>query len=350
MTQPPELHPDESARLAALRALNVVETPLEERFERLTRMARTLLGVDIAAISLIEAQRQCFKSIQGLDVSETSRDVSFCGHAILGDDAMIVPDARLDERFANNPLVTGPPNIVAYVAVPLWTSDGYKVGTICAIHSEPRKFGAAEVQHLSDIAAIAQVELQVASANAVQASLIEEVNVERRRALIDPLTRVWNREGIMQLADESVSAGGPDGVALVMVDLDRFKQINDTLGHAAGDKVLRVAARRMLCALRETDVVGRVGGDEFLCMLSPCADAGQADEVAERVRAQLSAEPITTDAGQVDVTASFGVTLVRPGERVSLKDALESADQAMYACKRDGRDGVSFDGPQRDAA
>lgn len=352
MTTPPDLTPDEPARLQALRNLNLVDTPLEERFERITRLARGLLDVDIVAVSLVEADRQFFKSIQGLDVCGTSRDVSFCGHTILGDDLHIVPDARLDDRFNDNPLVTGPPNIVTYAAMPLRSQDGFNIGSLCAIHSSPREFDADELQHLRDLAAMAELELQAAAANAVQAALVEEVSTEQRRALIDPLTRMWNREGIQKIGEETIAGlrTAPEGAAVVMVDLDRFKPINDTHGHAAGDEVLRSAARRMLAAVRECDAVGRIGGDEFLCILSRCDTPESATRVAERIRLRLTEHPIKTDAGDIDLSASLGVCFVIPGEESTLDRVIERADAALYACKRDGRNGVCLAGPDRQAA
>jgi diguanylate cyclase (GGDEF)-like protein len=352
MTTPPDLTPDEPARLQALRELNLVDTPLEERFERITRLARGLLDVDIVAVSLVESDRQFFKSIQGLDVCGTSRDVSFCGHTILGDDLHIVPDARLDDRFNDNPLVTGPPNIVTYAAMPLRSQDGFNIGSLCAIHSSPRDFDADELQHLRDLAAMAELELQVAAANAVQAALVEEVSTEQRRAMIDSLTRMWNRDGIYKLAEEAMANLGTaeDGMAMVMIDLDQFKPINDTFGHAAGDEVLRSAARRMLAAVRDCDGVGRVGGDEFLCVLTRCDSASSAAMVAERIRARLSAHPIKTDAGDIDLTASLGVGFAAPGSVATLDELIETADAALYKSKRGGRNAVSLDGTDRKAA
>ena len=109
-----ELPKNEKERLAALKQLNILDTPLEERFERITRIVARSLNVPIAAISLIDESRQWFKSIQGLSDSETSRDVAFCAHAILDDELLLIPDATQDERFANNPLVTEKPFIRFY--------------------------------------------------------------------------------------------------------------------------------------------------------------------------------------------------------------------------------------------
>ena len=105
---------DEAKRLATLQALHILDTPPEERFDRLSRLAQRLFNVPIVLISLVDANRQWFKSRQGLSVSETPRDISFCSHAILHEDALVIPDTTLDPRFLDNPLVTGEPSIRFY--------------------------------------------------------------------------------------------------------------------------------------------------------------------------------------------------------------------------------------------
>ena len=115
----PEFPPNEVARLQTLRSLDILDSPQEERFDRLTRMARRLFDVPIALVSLVDDNRQWFKSCAGLSVSETGRDISFCGHAILGEGIFIIPDAASDERFHINPLVVNEPTIRFYVGCPL---------------------------------------------------------------------------------------------------------------------------------------------------------------------------------------------------------------------------------------
>src|SRR5450830_1857656 len=143
--QAPALPPDETLRLAALRGTGLLDTPREERFDRLTRMARQLLGVKISVVSLVDSDRQWFKSCDGLDAEATSRDVSFCGHTILQPDIFEVPDALLDPRFADNPLVLGPPNIRFYAGAPLRSPEGLRLGSLCVIHDEPRQRDPADL-------------------------------------------------------------------------------------------------------------------------------------------------------------------------------------------------------------
>jgi GAF domain-containing protein len=156
---PAPLPSDEEARLRALRDLRILDTEPEERFDRLTRLAQDMFGVPIALITLVDEDRQWFKSNRGLAVDETTRDVAFCAHAILGEDLMIIPDALADARFADNPLVTSEPDIRFYAGAPLSSSDGHTVGTLCVIDTKPREWTDAEARALRDLADIVEEEL-----------------------------------------------------------------------------------------------------------------------------------------------------------------------------------------------
>lgn len=139
--------------MQALRQLEVLDTPQEPRFDHITGIAQHLFEMPIVLINLIDSDRQWLKSRQGLDTCETPRSISFCGHAILSDDILNVPDATLDVRFADNPLVTGPPDIRAYVGAPLRLVSGLRMGTLCLIDRKPRMLDAtalADLRHLAD--------------------------------------------------------------------------------------------------------------------------------------------------------------------------------------------------------
>ena len=157
----PKIPADEQERLAALQELRILDTPAEERFDRITRVARDLFQVPIALVSLVDAERQWFKSRTGLDASETPRSVSFCGHAILGSEPFVVENALEDPRFADNPLVAGPPDIRFYAGVPLQSKSGKKIGTLCLIDREPRRFSGEDALRLRDLAAWAERELNL---------------------------------------------------------------------------------------------------------------------------------------------------------------------------------------------
>ena len=175
----PDTPQDEDARLKTLRSLNILDTSAEERFDRLTRIAKRMFDVPIALVSLVDEDRQWFKSCIGLSVRETPRDISFCGHAILGNEVFLIPDTLKDERFIDNPLVADEPNIRFYAGCPLRFPDGSMLGTLCIIDQKPRNLDEEDLEALKDLASTAERELA-----AVQMATTDELtNIPNRRGL-----------------------------------------------------------------------------------------------------------------------------------------------------------------------
>jgi PAS domain S-box-containing protein len=154
----PSTPENEQTRLNSLKSLRILDTPRSERLDCITRMASRLFQTPIAIVSLIDENRQWFKSCIGLDTQETHRDISFCGHAILQNSVFVIPDTLKDNRFFNNPLVLCDPFIRFYAGCPLTMSDGSKIGTLCIIDHKPRTFEAADITLLEDLASIVQME------------------------------------------------------------------------------------------------------------------------------------------------------------------------------------------------
>lgn len=258
-------HPKEIQRLAALRALQVLDTPIEARFERITRLACKAFDVPIAAISCIDLHRQWFKSIQGLEVVQTERCVSFCQHTILQDDVLVVPDARLDERFANNPLVTGEPHIAFYAGTQIRSRGQMPVATLCLIDTEVHDdFTQADRDALRAFGQLVERELHTPCTNPIEEALIHQVGESWRSMLTDPLTRVWNHEGITLLITESLRVCPPEhplGAAIIALDnLDQFRAQH---GPVRADALVREYARQAQLLLNEGDAIGRLRGGEF---------------------------------------------------------------------------------------
>lgn len=136
---PAPLPPNDAERVQALRDLLLLDTPPEERFDRIVAFAAQEFDVPIALVSLVDRNRQWFKARVGLEVCETSRDVSFCGHAIVEHETLLIPDARADPRFADNPLVLGAPHIRFYAGAQLRLPGGATIGTLCLIDTRPRE-------------------------------------------------------------------------------------------------------------------------------------------------------------------------------------------------------------------
>jgi GAF domain-containing protein len=151
---------NEEERLSFLRSVRILDTPMEECFERITRLLCRVLEAPIAAVSLVDVDRQWFKSIRGLEVCQCPRAHSFCSHTILQDNPLIVSDASTDPRFAENRFVAGQPHLKYYAGVPLLVADNVRIGAVCIFDTETRELSENDLQFLLDLAATATSEIK----------------------------------------------------------------------------------------------------------------------------------------------------------------------------------------------
>lgn len=179
---------NESDRLASLKKLQILDTPPEERFDRIAKVAKSFFDVPIALVTLVDANRQWFKSCIGLPIKETDRAISFCGHAIMQKEPFIIEDALKDDRFRDNPLVTGDPHIRFYAGMPISTPDGNNVGTLCVIDTKPRKFTQEQIDNLVSLASWAELEINSKNLNDIISSLQDSLRKEKVMAKISELT------------------------------------------------------------------------------------------------------------------------------------------------------------------
>ena len=316
MTLPPT-PPEEPRRIAALHALNILDTEPEERFDRITRLAQRLFGTQMATVSLIDSDRQWFKSAQGLDEPENSRDVSFCAHAILAPETTVVPDATQDERFADNPLVLDDPSIRFYAGHPVSAPGGEPLGTLCVIDDKPWEEADFDAEALRELAAM--VEAEIASLSL---------------AIGDELTGLANRRGFEMLGERLLAAARSLELplAILYADLDNLKPINDRLGHEAGDKAIAEAGRLLEDTLRGSDLIARLGGDEF-CAVLVDADPEAAPAALARLEEALARRNAETDEG-FDLSLSLGYETAPPDDERSLWELAAAADEAMMETKR----------------
>ena len=312
MKEPP-VPLDETVRLLSLHSLRILDSAPEERFDRVTRMARRVFDVDICLVSLVDADRQWFKSKQGLDACQTSREISFCGHAILEEKVFVVEDTHTDERFSDNPLVTGDPSIRFYAGCPVHAPDGHRIGTLCLIDKKPRNFSPTEEKTLKDFAALVDDELASAA----------KMNV-------DELTKIANRRGFLQVARHllPLCVRNKMDVELLFFDLDGFKALNDKFGHKAGDEALQTFAELLLKGFRDSDVVARLGGDEFAVMIA--GKSVLADPALARMPTLAKDEK--SDFNQ-DLDWSVGQVRYDPDIHKNIEDLLSAADERMYEQK-----------------
>lgn len=450
------LPPDEPARLAELRKYDILDTEPDAAFEGMVQLARYICQTSIAAISLVDENRQWFKAIVGLGAKETTRDVAFCAHAILQDEPLVVPDALQDERFHDNPLVSGSPDIRFYAGVPLTTSSGYRLGTLCVIDHVPRQLLQEQMDAIKTLAdsVMAHLDLRLSHKKIrgyvddlqLAASIFESAS--EAMVVTDPDNRIitanpafsamtgyalnevvgrnpsllsagkqgkefyqkmwddlkvmghwsgelWNRRKNGELYAEWLSINiifNDDGtkrmhlaifsdvtkkkhadeiiwkqanydsltqlpnrrlfrdrleqeikmvrrtgrsLTLIFIDLDHFKEINDTLGHDIGDLLLVDSAKRISDSVREADTVARMGGDEFVIFLPQLDAPRDIDRVANTIIKKL-AQPFDLNGHTVKISASVGIA-VYPQHAANAEELLSNADKAMYRAKAQGR-------------
>ncbi len=440
----------EAIRLAILKEYGLDSTNASTSLERLIKLTASVFDVPIVLVSLVEENRQLFAARIGIEVCETDRSASFCAHALNGPDILLVPDAKKDARFKDNPLVLGKPYIRFYAGCPLIVPSGHVLGTLCIIDTGPRtSFSEREASNLRILADLVLDKLELrrlelarqasqlrfeklaslspdaivctddkaritfwniaaerilgyrsddvlgknieifAPPDAVQqllwvadndasladgrsvnvtlrgadgASIDAEVSAsmwregehasfcaiirdgtERRRnesrllrlAHLDPLTELPNR-ALFRTRVESALRSDPDlPSSAVMVDLDGFKDVNDSLGHAGGDAVLIVAAQRITACIRSVDVVARMGGDEFALFLPGVGLAHRAGEIGNLIIESLS-QPIYVEGEPVTIGASVGIAMF-PSHGADVQELLSSADLALYEAKAQGK-------------
>jgi diguanylate cyclase (GGDEF)-like protein len=363
------LLPNEAERLAALNRYEVLDSPAEAAFDELVALIASVCEAPMALVSLVGADRQWFKAKIGMSADGTPREHSFCAHAIAQPGRLtVVPDATIDPRFADSPLVTGESKIRFYAGAPLITSDGFALGALCIMDTKPRFItsqqedalrigGRAVIMLLEQRRTIAELRLATEAQRRVEDELRAEIaqrrEIERQLHFTsshDGLTRLPNRaEFSAQLHSALGRLHSPENrrFAVCFIDLDRFKQVNDTLGHSVGDLLLVEVGQRLNEVMRMGDAVARLGGDEFTMLIDGVTNPAAAVAVARRIATVLASK---VRLGETDfgVTASIGVCLV-DDSYVSVEEILRDADIAMYASKDRGRNRCTiFTPPLRD--
>ncbi len=439
----------EAERIQELDSFDLMDSPAEHEYDQIVKLAANIFDVPTVVISLVHTDRQFFKSRVGLDVCGTSREVSFCTHAIMGTQVLVVLDSLQDERFHLNELVLNSPHIRFYAGAPLITSSGHALGTLCLIDQRPRsEFSARNRQILSELATVVLERMELrrsaseshrsrmrfmnitstspdaiicadsknkiiswntsaekifgykaeealgqaldliiprrmrpdhaagfnrvasggapriigASANlmalhrdgyevpielplsrwtdageqqfgAIIRDITTRVEAERllkHAAEHDQLTGLANRSALMLRLREVYGAKAT--ATILLIDLDGFKDVNDTLGHATGDIVLQVVSQRIRDHVPAQHLVARLGGDEFVVLMLGTADPASAVAFGFELIALIE-EPIEFEDEAIYIGASIGVSVADCAE----DQMLENADLALYQAKADGR-------------
>ena len=343
---------NEISRLKALQEYKVMDTLPEQAYDNFTKLASMICNTPIALITLLDEERQWFKSRIGLERNEIPREDAICNHTIImTDNILVVSDAAHDPRFVNNPLVALEPNIRFYAGVSLVTSSGEALGTICVMDDKPRGITQEQLDALQVLSreVMGQFELRRSISTLEQSMLkqenyidqlqeyqreLEKVRAElENQSLTDPLTGVHNRRSFDNRFEEEFLRAQRYKVAcsLILVDVDHFKQYNDTFGHTAGDEALKAVATLLKADVRIHDLVARYGGEEFAIIL-PNTDIKGAMVMGERFRRSIQ----RASWKHKQLTISVGVASLHEGTQKSM-DLLKESDMNLYKAKQSGR-------------
>lgn len=322
---------NEKQRLLAVRRYEILDTPTDRVFDRITSIAARLVAVPISIISIVDSDRIWFKSHHGTDLDQVDRATGLCSSAIVQDGSLVINDALRDRRTFANPLVVGEFGLRFYAGAPLTTPQGFKLGTLAVIDKAPRAISDDHLAILQELADIVVDELEFRlSARSTIGRLEAEVRT-------DPLTGLPNRRHFDDWMTSPIGRGrrADAPLWLAIIDIDCFKQINDSFGHLAGDTVLKETAQFIQACLPSTSFVVRWGGDEFMVVI-----AGTASK-ARRVLATVQAGLAERSSGIIPATVSvsIGATEFRADtDHV----AIQRADGALYEAKKTGRGRVVF--------
>ncbi len=335
--QRPDIPADEASRLEELHELKLLDTASELRFDRYTRLIADLFDFPIVLVTLIDQDRQWFKSNCGLDIRETSRDVSFCAHAINAHGVMVVPDAREDPRFASNPLVTGEPHIRFYAGAVVHSPRGQPLGTLCVIDREPRQFDDTQCSRLKQFAELIESEI------AHQYDLETLRSSMRLSAYCDPLTGLANRRLLHDRLGQLIKLAREQQcpVAVLLFNISGLRLINQSFGSDTGDALLCQVGERLQSCCPPGGTAARLQADEFvLCFSPPNGSMPEIDQVAEQARQALD-KPFLSGEREHYIQVHIGGS-VFPEHGSSAAALIERAAAAIRFSDSGGAAGIRY--------
>ena len=314
MTSPLDL----TQRKNIYRSFQLVDASPDERFDRLSALAKSIFNVAVAAVTFVDEEISTFKSVHGTDLKMLPNNESLCAHAIAsGEDSFVIKDLLANTQFKSMFLAQEPNNIRFYAGVPFQDIYGNKLGTLCILDSTPREFSYQELTDLKNLSYI-----------------VGEMLKATQTAMNDPLTGLLNRRGFTNLSERELelSSRTKCPMTIVVIDLNAFKPINDTYGHKVGDDLLQYFAIELTKATRKSDLICRMGGDEFVILLPNTNDKNI--KFLSRLNKRLG-EGVTIDGHDFYLEFSAGTVFISDFEKtLELSDLLVSADKAMYLEKK----------------
>ncbi|WP_337269814.1 GGDEF domain-containing protein [Oryzifoliimicrobium ureilyticus] len=332
---------NEAERIIAVRSLGTLGSGPTEELAAIADLARELLKIPRAAVHIVDEDWLRIAVQAGIQVDECSRDKSICTRVVETGKILVIEDLKSDVQLCSLPYVAGTPGFRFYAGVPLELEPGLIVATFCVLDVVPRSFSDDERRLLQKFGKVANGLLRLQRSNSLMS--LNERNL-REAVQTDPLTLTYNRFALDGMVPERLYEALEQKklFGALLIDLDRFKSINDTHGHAIGDAILQEAAHRFRCLTEESDIIVRIGGDEFAIFMPDIEDdadlAKRAGSLVDAFRApiKLSSEKA------LPLTLSIGGALASQGEEPIL-DLLARADKALYEAKAGGRNRFVLD-------
>jgi diguanylate cyclase (GGDEF)-like protein len=330
--------PDEAERLAELRRYALQETPGDGDFDFLAELAARLCGTPYAFVTLVDEHRVWSKAAFGMEARSHARDDDYCSWTILEAGGMRIPDLQADARTAGMALTADPRGYRMYCGANLVSSNGHHIGSLCVLGTAPRQVDDATAAILDKLARQVMILIELRARTRALETAYDRLH---ELATVDELTGLLNRRALMEQLQVEIERGRRLALpfALVLLDLDNFKRLNDTSGHLMGDAVLRGVGALLRERLRVTDTAGRYGGEE-LCLLLPGTETEAAVALANLLRQNIAATVYESMGAQAHVSASFGVAVWRHDAATSTDQLIEQADRALYRAKHLGRNRV----------
>lgn len=326
--QTPDIPHNEEERTRAIQNLGMIYSPSEARFDRITRLVCRHFDIDTALVTIVYKEIQWFKSLQGLNACSTDREVSFCGHAILTDEPLIVENALLDPRFMNNPLVVDSPRIRFYAGQPIKDAFGVTLGTLCLIDSVPRAFSAEDKRDLRDFAGLVEAEVAKPVEDNVVTRFIQKLTENQRSLLIDPVVGSWNRRGFEALLDMEMdnAARHGDELSLIHVKLSSFDVLMNRFGHDRMIDFSKFTASIVRDVLPSGSSIGSLGADAFVAVCSGMK-ASEVGRLIEELKVRFAETTLQTHGikALVDVEIRF---LTLSGDAMK-RTAVSAVDQLL---------------------
>jgi EAL domain-containing protein (putative c-di-GMP-specific phosphodiesterase class I)/GGDEF domain-containing protein len=281
---------NELSRVLELHSFAVLDTPQDPSFDDISELTRRIAGTEIGIISIVDRDRQWFKSCVGapLGQQQTPRGISFCGHTILQRDPLIIPDALADPRFADNPLVVGEPHIRFYAGFPLITSNGYALGSLCAISREPRQLSSDQIDSLRLLASLTVQQLNhLRQVSLLSGSEGNSLGAERlqssKRQGLGSLDQLIGRDQMLQMLDLILAMDVNTPFSLFRCRFRDYERVNATLGGLVAEEFLNEGARRVLASVPKGSSVARFTDAELVILLPFDVQEEDLQRVAERI-------------------------------------------------------------------